>query len=504
VAALAALLFAAGYVRRSPREARPIFANLASPEKLFISDVALSPDGSKLAFCAVRPGGAQPGLWIRSLSDPAAKPVAGAEDAIFPFWSPDGRYVAFFGQGSLKRVEASGGPVLTICDAERGVGGTWGPDGTILFAPKPSSPLLRVLSSGGTPVPVTKLDARLHVTAHRYPKFMPDSQHFLYMTMNPSAPPGDPQTRFASARSTESSTSPRPGRFERLLRRRQPFFTAATGCCSRKIDLSRWEMKGDPATIGGRVSRSNWFGYALFTVSGGTLVYLPNLTVPLQLTWFDRNGRTPGGIGEPGVFTFVRVSPDGRRIAADVFDTARNSPEVWIFDAASGVGNKFASSNFLDMSPVWSPDGDRIAFASSRRTKGGNREVWVKRLDGSPEEPHPCVDDCQTGLSTGGFSLPAMPFAAGPAAPDLDHLETGGGHKGRSVLTGADADTGQSLFPGWRWLTFASNNRKIRIYVRPSGGAGRADLHVGRRQSVWSATGRATTNPSTSRSWRRR
>ncbi|HSS44260.1 MAG TPA: protein kinase, partial [Thermoanaerobaculia bacterium] len=191
VATLVAALFAAGYFRRAPRSSPPIRASLIFPEKMFLGELAVSPDGRKVAFTAAKPGG-QPGLWVRSLDAAAGQPVPDAEEAYFPFWSPDSRFVAFFAEGKLKKVDLSGGPVLTICDAERGVGGTWNRDGTIVFAPKPTAALYRVPAAGGQPVAMTKLDASRHETAHRYPEFLPDGRHFLYMAVNLAGPPDDP------------------------------------------------------------------------------------------------------------------------------------------------------------------------------------------------------------------------------------------------------------------------------------------------------------------------
>src|SRR5512141_1830756 len=176
-AALAALVFAVGFLRRAPREATPIFAAIPPPEKTFVESIALSPDGRTLAFTAGK-AGAQPGLWIRTLGSPAARPVAGAEEASFPFWSPDSRFIGYFTQGSLKKIDPSGGPSLTVCDAARGVGGTWNRDGTIVFAPTPTSPLFRVPASGGKPQPVTQLGASLHVTALRFLVLLSDGRHF--------------------------------------------------------------------------------------------------------------------------------------------------------------------------------------------------------------------------------------------------------------------------------------------------------------------------------------
>ncbi|HMF08723.1 MAG TPA: protein kinase, partial [Thermoanaerobaculia bacterium] len=159
VAAILATVLAVLYIRRAPRRETPIVASMALPEKMFLGEMALSPDGTRLAFTMSKPGG-QPALWIRSLDAPAAHPITDADNVSFPFWSPDSRSIGFFtGDGKLKRVDASGGGLLTICDAERGVGGTWNRDGVIVFGPAPTSPLYRVPAGGGRPIAVTKLDA---------------------------------------------------------------------------------------------------------------------------------------------------------------------------------------------------------------------------------------------------------------------------------------------------------------------------------------------------------
>jgi hypothetical protein len=180
-AAILAAFFAVGYVRRAPRPAPLIRASLVLPEKTYIGDVALSPDGRRIAFTAARPGG-QPALWIREIGQAAAERLTGdEEDLRFPFWSPDGRSIAFFVPGKLQRIEPRGGSVQTICDVEDGVGGSWSREGTIVFAASATSPLFRVAAAGGKPAPLTKLDAGRNERAHRYPQFLPDGRHFLYL-----------------------------------------------------------------------------------------------------------------------------------------------------------------------------------------------------------------------------------------------------------------------------------------------------------------------------------
>ncbi len=265
VAAIAAALFAIGYLRRAPQPAAPIRASLPLPDKMFLGEIALSPDGARLAYGLAKPGG-QPQLWIRSLDAPAGQPVPDGENAFFPFWSPDGRFVAFFtGDGKLKRVDASGGSLLVICDAERGVGGTWNRDGTIVFAPAPTSALFRVPAGGGQPVAVTKLDASRGETAHRYPRFPPGRPPFPLHGREPH-------------RAVEQSGQRRPRRLGRRKGgpalwcpspptpplRRVTFSTRATERCllsawtrasAWSASPSRWRSAPDRA--GGRISRTS-------------------------------------------------------------------------------------------------------------------------------------------------------------------------------------------------------------------------------------------------------
>lgn len=140
---------------------------------------ALSPDGRRLAFVASDTAG-RPMLWVRPLDVLVAQPLLGTEGAAFPFWSPDSRFVGFLAQGKLKKIEVAGGPAVTLCDAAFGATGAWSKDDVILFTPSGESPLYRVSASGGTPSPVTTLDASSGDSQHIYPFFLPDSRHFLY------------------------------------------------------------------------------------------------------------------------------------------------------------------------------------------------------------------------------------------------------------------------------------------------------------------------------------
>ena len=407
-AAVAALVFAIGFLRRAPRVSPPIFAAIPLPEKTFVESIALSPDGKTLAFTAGK-AGAQPGLWIRRFDAPAAQAVSGAEEASFPFWSPDSRFVGYFTQGSLKKIDPSGGPALTICDAARGVGGTWNRDGIIVFGPTPTSPLFRVPASGGKPEPVTRLDASLHVTAHRYPVFLPDGRHFLYMAANLSGNTGDPANSIR--------VGSLDGKMDKVVVpgiASNPSFVAGHLLYARegallamKMDSARFEVQGDPVPVAQRLNVTNWYGYVQFTASDDLLVSTPAFAVPSQLAWFDRNGRPAGTVGEPGLWVGPRLSPDGRKIAVGVLDLGRNTSDIWLYDAAGGAGTKFVFGAGNNFSPVWAPASDRLLFGSDRKAKGSRQDLWMKSLDGSAEEillDHPTPGFPRTGLRTGGLS----------------------------------------------------------------------------------------------------
>jgi Tol biopolymer transport system component len=328
--------------------------------------------------------GGQPGLWIRRLDGSSSEPVPGGENASFPFWSPDGRFAGFFSEGKLKRVNPTGGPVLTICDAERGVGGTWNRDGTIVFAPTTTSGLYRVAAAGGRPVEVTKVDSSRHETAHRYPQFLPDGRHFLYTAANLSATADDPANSIrVGSIDGKSDQALVPVASGASYASGQLLYVRDGTLLAQELDLSLLQVKGEPVPIAQRLAV---YGYQFlwpFSVSeNGVLVAAPMLDMPSHLLWLDRTGKQVGSVGEAGFIGNPSLSPDGRRVAVDVTDPSRDTAEIWIYDASTGVGTKFAYSPAHDINPVWSPDGTRIVFESDRKAKGAHSDLWVKPLDG--------------------------------------------------------------------------------------------------------------------------
>ncbi len=470
-------LLTIGYVRRAPRPAPLIRASLVPPEKMFLVDLAVSPDGRRVAFTARKPGD-QPSLWLRDLDSEAARPVAGTDAAVFPFWSPDGRSIAYFGEGKLKKVDPRGGAILTICDAEIGVGGTWNREGTIVFAPSATSPLFRVPASGGKSTAVTKLNTSRHEVAHRYPFFLPDGRHFLYTATTLGGPADEASNAIHLAsldgqtdRTLVSAVSNAQYASGRLL------YVREQNLLAQRLDLSRLETEGDPVMIAPRVAfPGDWTGFFAFSASESALVLEPVFTVPSRLLWFDRSGKPAGSVGEPGLFGSHRLSPDERRIAATILNPAKDALEIWIYETASGAATKFVFGSSNNLAPVWSPDGSRVFFASDRKNASKQPNVWVKALDGSDEEPYFQSVDNMTpwDWSRDGRFLAAdkIPLR-GKRNEELWILNAADLQNQIPFATEAPDQESARFSPDGKWIAYASDESgAYDVYVRPFPGPG--------------------------------
>ncbi len=496
VAALAAVLFAAGYLRRAPHPLPAIQSTLPLPDQTILGELAVSPDGTRLAVTASLPG-AQPFLWVRRLDGSSSERLTGTENAFFPFWSPDGRFLAFFADGKLKRVDASGGPVLTICDAERGVGGTWNRDGTIVFAPAPTSALFRVSAAGGGPVPVTKLDASRNETAHRYPVFLPDGRHFLYMAAKVSAPQEDPANwiRVGSLDGKEDRAVVNIGSNFQYASGHLLYVKSGT-LLARRFDPKRLDTQGEPVPVAQKLGLYGWQFFWPFSVSeNGVLIAGPTFATPSRLLWMDRDGKQIGVLGESGLIQSARLSPDGRRVAVVIADSGRDTSEIWIDDIATGAGTKFAFSSAHENGPVWSPDGTRLAFSSDRKAPSARNDVWLKSLDGSREhvlsesadDRHP-----EDWSPDGRYVSVGLIQARGNRNNQLWILDT----REQKLLpfeTEARFSAASRFSPDGRWLAYASDESgRFEIYVRafPGPGGKWQVSTAGGGYPVWSRDGK--------------
>ncbi len=345
------------------------------------NDLALSPDGRMLAIVAYSAQANNYMLWTYEVGGRQTSLLAGTQGASFPFWSPDGKFIGFFADGKLKKADASGGQVQVLCDAPNGRGGTWNRDGVIVFTPEATGGLSRVSSFGGSQVEMTKLDTSRE-TSHRWPVFLPDGKHFLYLGANFSGQLEknaiflgslDSQERRLLVSTSANAVYAEPGY---LLYLRDKTLVA------QPFDRRRYVLSGEPHTLSDEVLYSPQVDRAVFSVSSGdVLVTQTGKGASLsQLTWFDRSGKPAGTVGVPGSYNNVRLSPDGRRVAGQQTDPDGRNDDIWIIEPARGATTRLTFDPSLHQTPIWSPDGKQILFTWPQRL--GN-QLYLKNADGS-------------------------------------------------------------------------------------------------------------------------
>jgi eukaryotic-like serine/threonine-protein kinase len=322
---------------------------------------AVSPDGTRVAFSA-RDADDQILLWVRPLDSLDAFSIRSSSGANYPFWSPDGRSLGFFAQGHLKIVEASASalPVVLAADVEEARGGSWSPDGTIVFSKGYQLPIMRVPASGGSATPATEARGR---ELSRFPVFLPDGRHFLYnIRVQGEEDAGiyagslDSKTRREILREHTDVLYVPPGY---LLFRRSGRLMAV------RFDADRLQVVGDPVELVQKIDYFAATGRTAFGASERALVYSPASDARLaRLAWFDRTGREVGRVASTGIYVSPRLSPDGRQLAVAAMEEGAVPPDIWIFDTRLGTGTRVPMP-FPDLNPVFSPDAKWIFFGNS-------------------------------------------------------------------------------------------------------------------------------------------
>jgi len=349
------------------------------------NDLAMSPNGRTLAMVAYSTQVNNYALLVHELGSQRTTPLDGTQGASYPFWSPDGKFIGFFADGKLKKVDLSASQVQVLCDAPNGRGGTWNRDGVIVFAPDSLIGLYRVFARGGSPVEITKLDTARLEQSHRWPVFLPDGKHFLYMAANFTRQTGvnaiylgalDSQEKRQIVSTDANAAYAEPGY---LLYLRDKTLVA------QAFDSKNYVLSGEPYTLSDQVLYFPHVGRAIFSVSNGEVLVTQTGKVGSlsQLTWFDRNGKALGTVGAYGSYNNVRLSPDGRRVATDETDSDGWNIDIWIHDLARGATTRLTFDPSLDTTPIWSPNGKQLLFVSNRNL--GFR-VYLKNSDGSGSE----------------------------------------------------------------------------------------------------------------------
>ena len=460
--------------------------------------VAVSPDGTMVAFVVGSVARSENELWVRSVGSMTARRLEGTESAALPFWSPDGRRIGFFSNSKLKIVPASGGRAETLSDAPSGRGAVWTRSNVIIFAPDAGGPLYRIAASGGTPVPVTKLDSARHEYGHRFPTLLPDGDHFLYAAL-----PGkngkfeifagslsDDTVRTAVASLEAAPVFADPGW---LLYARQNVLVALP------FDARALKVTGDPVILGDEPamildpSLSWTAGRSVSVSESGSLGYYSASSLNTIATWYDANGAPAGTLNlPPGHYESITISPDGSR-GALVRSTSPSESDIWLVNLSRGGATPLSSGRGRNDNPVWSPDGTKVAWAADR---DGGQHLFVKTVnDAAPEQP----------LFTGDspfknpvdWSHDGMWIVLTQLDQDTSQnvwlLDASGTKPPSVIVRGPVRDNGGPVSPDGRWVAFTSEDSgRFEAYVQsfPTPGRRVQISDSGAVRSWWTRDGR--------------
>jgi serine/threonine protein kinase len=476
--ALVAAVLAFVHFREKPPVAELMRFQIPPPEKVTLgSQLSLSPDGRRLAFTGRVANGVTQ-IWVRSLETLEARPLPGTENANSLFWSPDSRFIGFGTTSKLMKVDASGGPVQSVCDVSgRIIGGAWAPDGTIVFGGA-FRPLMRVPEAGGIPVPITAVDPARQEAYQGNPSFLPDGRHFvyargslatdnrgIYLGSLDAKPEQQDSKRLATSQFPGAvyASSPDPGS-------RNPgyvLFEQEGSLMALPFDTRRLEPAGVAVPIAASIVSALGLDSASYSASAtGVLAFRTGRPggSDTQLLWFDRQGKQLGQVGPPAPYGDIQLSPDGKLVLVD-----QGLQHLWFADPTRGVFSRVNPGDIQEYSSAVSPDG-RVAFTY---TPGGVLgDIYVKRASGvgSPEllvksatMKHPnhwsldgryLIYDDHTAQQQDLWIVPMSP-------------EKTGDHKPIPFLvTPADETFGQ-FSPDTKWIAYSSDESGRReVYVQ--------------------------------------
>ena len=421
---------------------------------------AISPDGLHIVFSGRQSGGNST-LFVRDLDNPEARALPGTDGAGYPFWSADGRSIGFFAEGKMRRVDVTGGPPTTICSAELGKGGSWNRDGTIIFAPAFNTPIYRVSDSGGTARAITTLNKTRGENSHRFPVFLPDGNHFLYLdragndasTIRAASLSGDTDRKIMRLGSSVAYAS------GYLLFLRQ--FTLM----ARPFDLQHLAFTGDAIPVVNPVRYIPGAMWGIFSASdNGMLIYQGGSSVEgSRMVWRRFDGKLLDSDNKLPPETNARMSPDGRHVCVSLY-TVGGTSDLWIYDVARRIRTRFTFDPSNDDTGVWSPDGRRIAFASNRM---GPAAVFIKRVGGATSEKLLYKADVPlypSDWSPDGRYL--ICNALDSSTVDIWAIPLAGQQEPAALLHTKYLERDGHVAPNGHWISYTSNESgRMEIYV---------------------------------------
>ena len=497
-------LLAFTLVRPRPTESSPAVSRFVvmAPEKVTtLLSPELAPDGQNLIFAAVKDS--TTALWIRPLGSLTATPIPGTEGVSNPhFWSPDSRSIAFPAAGQLKRLDLSGGNPKTLCSlpvGPAGIGGTWNKDGIILFSS--AGKIFRVPANGGNPELVIGEDKSSAEALYRYPVFLPDGHHFVYLKTGTqqgagyseifvTSIDGAERTRLTQANSHARYTEAGGGNL---------IFVRDDALVAQSFDVNSLKLAGEPYTISEKVT-INTLAIGFFSVAtNGTVVLDPigSRFDSQLLEWFDRSGKPLGTMGDSGSYMMSisnqKLSRDGKRIAVAKVDPQTKTRDIYVIDIARNTSSRLTSNPGEDRYPIWSPDDSRIAWNSDR--DGGISAIYQKLASGVGEDELLLSSDVPISPSSwspdGRFLL--YNRIDPKTGADIWVLPTEGEKKPFVFLQTPSSETAPRFSPDGKFVVYVSQDQgrpEIFVQTFPASGNRWQISNNGGRAPAWRSDGK--------------
>jgi serine/threonine protein kinase len=471
-------IFAILYFMKPPTTEQVVRAFIHSPANTFFSQqsggnssggqIAISPDGRKIAFVATDSLG-KPHLYVRLLSSLTALPLPGTEGAYYPFWSPKSDFIGFFMGGKLKKIDASGGPPLSICEAQAGRGGTWGVNDVIVFAPTPISPLFQVPAAGGTPVQVTSLDSSKSESTDRYPWFLPDGKHFLYFVRVNNTNHED-EVRVGSIDESISKVVLN-SHSNAIYANGYLLFVREQTLLAQKFDTGNLELSGNAVPVVEQVRFDGNYNHSSFSASqNGILIYEGTLAPALnQMAIINRSGSEITVVEGTQSVQEGAFSPDNSMIAYSSIDQRQHNEDIWVYDIVRKLSIRLSFNPKDETDPIWSPDGKKIIYTSVLGNGGG---VFIKNADGTGDEKKLLSYGSNIFATSWTRDGKWICVTDDPHRDILVYSADGQQPPIKFLMTDFVEEEGR-FSPDGHWLLYMSNESgQQEVYVRPFPGPG--------------------------------
>jgi len=444
---------------------------------------AISPDGRHLVF-GTQDASDGPVIWVQDFDRPMPRKLTGAENGHLPFWSPDSRSIGFSANGKLRTMPMEGGASAVVCDmAAEGRGCAWSQNGIIVFSPSSNSPFFTVDEGGGEPKQVTVLDTTVSDVSHRWPSLLPDGRRFLFTVWTNSTEAqakvggiflgsidGEAPRRILPDPSSGTYMPAATGGTGYILFAREKTLMAVP------FDADSGQLAGTPIAVIEDIQYDALTGRAIVDAAqNGTIVYRTGTAIDAsQLQWLDRAGDTTGELGDPANHWNIALSDDAQRVVAGLVNPD-GSTNLWLIDIERSISSRFTFGQASEWNPVWSPDGDQIAYTSDLT---GVEEIYVKPSDGSANQRGMVeTHDQKTAFdwsADGRYLLysrdPAVATAQSKTEIWVHDVEKG---ENTRLLGGPHNYNGAWFSPDGGWIVYTSDESGRReAYVRPLGETG--------------------------------